>query len=165
MRRKLVIAAVFGAAALLVGCGGGGDGSGGGSTTAATIPSSGAAGNTVAVTLGENGPNDMYLNPSQASAPAGDVTFVVTNEGQKEHEFVVLKTDTQAADFPIVKFEGEPNRMDEDASGIEAMGEIASLPAGSTDKVTAKLDAGHYVLLCNLKGHYPAGMSTDFEVT
>ena len=42
----------------------------------------------------------------------------MTNEGTETHEFVVLQTKTAAADLPIVSFEGERNRIDEDAKGV-----------------------------------------------
>ena len=58
-----------------------------------------------------------------AVRPEGKVTFIITNQGAEDHEFVVLQTDTMAADFPIVGFEGEPNRFDEDAKGITNVGE------------------------------------------
>ncbi|MGZ4126505.1 MAG: sulfocyanin-like copper-binding protein [Actinomycetota bacterium] len=31
--------------------------------------------------------------------------------------------------------------------------------------LTADLSAGHYALVCNLSGHYKAGMHVDFWVT
>jgi hypothetical protein len=54
---------------------------------------------------------DMSISLSSSTAPAGNVTFTVTNEGPSTHEFVVLKTTTQAADFPIASFEGEKDRF------------------------------------------------------
>ena len=35
----------------------------------------------------------MYIHMSQTAAPAGKVSFVITNEGKEKHEFVVLQTD------------------------------------------------------------------------
>ena len=49
---------------------------------------------TVNVTLGDtNGAGPMTLDVSPATAPAGDVTFVVKNAGTIVHEAVVLKTN------------------------------------------------------------------------
>ncbi len=133
----------------------------------------GDSGQTIAVTLGESGPDDMYMQLNQGSIPGGSVTFVVTNEGQEEHEFIVIKSDTPAGDFPLAESgettEGEAEMghahdIDEEAAG-EVMGEIEDLAAGATDELTLTLEAGHYALLCNLEGHYVGGMWADLEVT
>ena len=42
---------------------------------------------TVGVTL-----NEFKVTPAVQGAPAGKVTFTVTNSGKLEHEFVVVKT-------------------------------------------------------------------------
>jgi uncharacterized cupredoxin-like copper-binding protein len=39
------------------------------------------------------------------------------------------------------------------------------LAAGDTRLAQADLEAGTYVLFCNVPGHYGAGMFTSFEVT
>ena len=36
---------------------------------------------------------------------------------------------------------------------------------GATKTITIDLKPGHYVLFCNLPGHYAAGMHQDFWVT
>lgn len=133
----------------------------------------GDSGQTIAVTVGESGPDDMYMRLNQDSVSAGSVTFLVTNEGQKEHEFIVIKSDTPAGDFPLAESggttEGEEEMghghdIDEEAAG-EVMGEIADLAAGATDELALTLEPGHYALLCNLEGHYVGGMWADFQVT
>src|SRR5439155_26099985 len=40
------------------------------------------------------------ITPTSATVPAGTITFSVTNVGTIPHEFVVLATDTPAADLP-----------------------------------------------------------------
>ena len=68
--------------------------------------------NVITVALGESDPNTMYIHMSAPVAPEGPVSFIVTNEGTETHEFVVLQTETPAADFPIVSLRGrgEPDR-------------------------------------------------------
>ena len=85
---------------------------------------------------------------------AGLVTFQATNGGQLAHELVVIKT---------------PKRADALLKGSEAdesgaVGEIGDLPPGATKTLKVKMTPGHYVLLCNLPGHYSAGQRTDFTV-
>ena len=106
----------------------------------------------------------MVIHLSAGTAPEGKVTFVVNNTDTETHEFVVLRTDTAAAGFPVSSFEGESNRIDEDTSGTN-VGETGDMEAGTYQELTINLKAGHYALVCNLPGHYAAGMHQDFWVT
>ena len=121
--------------------------------------------NTVTVTLGETDPNTMFIKMSAPSAPEGPVTFVVTNTGAEKHEFVVLQTETPAADFPIVSFEGEANRINEDAKGVVNVGETGDMEPGTSKTLTIDMKSGHYAVVCNLAGHYAMGMHQDLWVT
>ncbi len=94
------------------------------------VVASGAPPSAITVALGETSPTEMYIHLSSATAGAGKVTFTVTNEGTHTHEFVVLKTDTPAGDFPIGSFEGESDRIDEDAVG-ENVGETGDMAPGN----------------------------------
>ncbi len=120
----------------------------------------------IQVGLGETDPTHMFIDLSQAYAPEGPVTFIITNQGQEDHEFVVLQTDTPAADFPITGFEGEDNRFDEDAKGLTNVGETGdpAMAPGTSMMLTIDLSAGHYAVVCNLAGHYAMGMHQDFNV-
>ena len=120
-------------------------------------------GTTIDVTLQE-----WSVNPSEASAPAGDVTFAITNDGPDDiHEFVVLKTDLDPGDLPT----DDHGAVSEDGEGIEVVDEIEEVPVGETEELTVTLEAGNYVLLCNIydededEAHYQMGMRTAFEVT
>lgn len=106
--------------------------------------------NVVPVTL-----NEFNVVPAVQGAPAGKVTFSVTNAGKLEHEFVVLKTPRPAGS--LTSHGGE-------ASEAGNVGEIGSVKAGQQKKLTLTLKAGHYSLLCNLPKHYKAGQFIDFYV-
>jgi uncharacterized cupredoxin-like copper-binding protein len=122
-----------------------------------------ASGTAIEVTLQE-----WAVLPAQASAPAGDITFTVSNEGPDDvHEFVVMKTDLDPADLPTL----EDGSVDEAGEGIEEVaGEIEDIAVGATMDLTVTLDAGNYVLLCNIytaeedEAHYKMGMRTAFTV-
>ena len=117
----------------------------------------------VLVNLGETSPTQMYIHLSQPYAPAGKVTFLITNDSTTtKHELVGFHTKTPAGDFPITGFEGDPNRIDEDAAGEAVVDTGAALDPGASQAITADLAAGHYALMCNLTGHYKAGMHVDF---
>ena len=117
----------------------------------------------IAVTLQE-----WTVVPAQSTAPAGEITFTVTNEGPDDiHEFVVMKTDIDPADLPTL----EDGSVDEAGEGIEEVaGEIEDIAVGSTMDLTLTLDAGKYVLLCNIytaeedEAHYAMGMRIAFTV-
>jgi len=129
-----------------------------------TVVKAAAAAVPITVSLGETDPSHMFIHLSATSAPAGQVTFQVTNEGTRKHEFVVLSTSIPADQFPIVSFEGEKDRIDEEAPGVTNVGETGDMPAGSTKTLTIDLPAGHYALVCNLPGHYRMGMHQDFTI-
>lgn len=92
-------------------------------------------------------------------AMAGDVTFTIANRGTIDHEFLVVKTDIPDGEIPLVD-----NRFEEDAEGLEVVDEIPEFPKGETNTLTVNLTAGNYQLLCNIAGHYQAGMHTSFVV-
>ena len=102
--------------------------------------------------------------------PAGSVTFNATNIGPMDpHELVVVKTDIPAGELPT----REDGSFDEDAEGVEVIGEIEEFDVGLTESMTLDLEPGNYVLLCNLveeedgaiEAHYQMGMWVAFEVT
>jgi uncharacterized cupredoxin-like copper-binding protein len=123
------------------------------------VPSPGA----VAVSLGQTSATAMFIHLSADQAPSGKVTFYVTNTDSMTHEFVVLKTDTPAANFPIASFEGETDRINEDTAGTN-VGETGDMKAGESKTLAITLAPGHYAVVCNLPGHYRAGMHQDFTV-
>jgi uncharacterized cupredoxin-like copper-binding protein len=98
--------------------------------------------------------NDFKIAPSTASVSAGKVTFVATNVGKTIHELVVLRTDKSAGALLHGKRASEAGHV----------GEIGDFGAGHTRRLTLNLKPGHYSLICNLPGHYMAGMHIDFTV-
>lgn len=110
----------------------------------------------VAVTLA-----DYSVTASPASAEPGELTFDVRNSAGQVHEFVVAKTDLEADGLPT----GDDGDVEEEGSEVmSVMHEIEDLAGGDDRELTVTLEAGHYVLFCNLPGHYRQGMTTDFEV-
>lgn len=87
---------------------------------------------------------------------AGPVTFNVKNAGAVNHEFVVLKTNTPAGKLPTDKA-GK-------ASEKGNIGETGDMKPGAAKTLKLNLAAGHYALVCNLPGHYKAGMYADLTV-
>lgn len=105
---------------------------------------------------------DFSITLEEDSAAPGDVTFDVTNESEQTHEFVVLKTDIAEGELPT----DDAGDVDEAGDpGIELVDEIEDIAAGDSPSLTVNLDAGSYVLICNLPGHYGQGMHTSFTVS
>ena len=132
-----------------------------GGTTAATGAATGGA-TTVDVTVQE-----FAVIPASSSAPAGDVTFDVTNKGPDDtHEFVVFKTDLAPDALPTVA----DGSVDEEGEGLELIDEIEDIAVGDTPTLTVSLDAGNYVFICNIydkaekEAHYQEGMRVAFTV-
>ncbi len=109
----------------------------------------------VNVTLGE-----FTLIPSVTSAAAGDIEFVATNTGVIAHKLDVFKTDLAPDALPVVN-----GTVPEDGAGVGFIGAIDNVAAGGTASGTFTLVAGNYVLICNIAGHYAAGMRAAFTVT
>ena len=55
--------------------------------------------------------------------------------------------------------------MDEEGEGITAIDEIEDIGGGTEQTLTVDLDAGPYVLFCNLPTHYSQGMHAAFTVS
>ena len=122
----------------------------------------GAAGTEVDVTLQE-----FSVIPDVDSVEAGEVTFKVENVGPDDvHEFVIFKTELEPDALPTVA----DSSVDEAGEGVELIDEIEDIPVGETQSVTVDLEAGSYVLICNIydetenEAHYAEGMHTAFTV-
>jgi uncharacterized cupredoxin-like copper-binding protein len=134
----------------------------------AACSKSGSTGTTVTATLKE-----WEIKLSSADLKAGDIQINFTNNGDKEHEFLVRKTDLKADSLPLVASGADTGRVDEESSQLTEVGnpsEIAVLPPGTTGlSLRLTLKPGHYVVFCNLHVgdllHYQKGMHFDFTVT
>jgi uncharacterized cupredoxin-like copper-binding protein len=125
-------------------------------TTAGGAGTSGGTGAPVNVTEA-----DFKIQPSTTTAAPGPVTFHITNSGSQVHEFVVVKTDTAGDKLPMAT---DAPEVQEDASGLTVVDEAEDIAAGASADLNVTLEAGHYVLICNIPGHYTLGMHSDFTV-
>lgn len=98
---------------------------------------------------------EMFIRPRQVNAKAGKVTITATNTGSLVHEFIVLKTDRPADSLGQGITVSTPGLIKE----------IKAINPGKAKRMAVKLSPGHYVLLCNLPGHYAAGMHADMEAS
>jgi uncharacterized cupredoxin-like copper-binding protein len=116
--------------------------------------SSGATSNAITGNMKE-----WTIKTDATTAKAGEVTFTVTNDGTIEHEFLVVKTDIADGKIPV-----DGDRFSETSDGVKLIDEIEGMTKGATETLTVTLAAGNYQLVCNVPGHYTAGMHTAFTV-
>jgi uncharacterized cupredoxin-like copper-binding protein len=116
----------------------------------ALASTSSAASKSTKVTLSE-----FKVSPSPKRLTHGKVTFTAENTGSMEHYLIVIKTSTAASKLKVSNHR---------ASEKGRVGKVDDIAAGTSKKVTLNLKKGHYVLICNIPGHYAAGMHSDFTV-
>jgi len=84
---------------------------------------------------------EFLYAPKDVAVQTGDVTFVVSNEGEIEHNLVV------------------------GVLGGKAFAQITMIEPGETRSIQATLPAGTYKIYCSLPGHRDAGMVATLRVT
>ena len=109
------------------------------------------------VALDDDPAFEIAADPS--TGPAGSVTFNVENVGTTLHNFRLVQTDLAPEDLPYID---EDFKVDE--SQLDILESVDDFPAGETETVTAELEAGAYVIFCNVAAHYEQGMHAAFTV-
>jgi hypothetical protein len=123
---------------------------------------------------GEGGEVDVTLQEWSIETdvdtlPKGPIEITVENDGELEHELLIIQTDIAADDLPT-KDDGS---IDEGAPGVEVKREIEDISSGDRTGRTYELDPGSYVFACNIVSdvdgeeisHYANGMATGFTIT
>jgi uncharacterized cupredoxin-like copper-binding protein len=104
---------------------------------------------------------DFGIHLSEVTLAAGNYVFVDMNHGPSPHELIIWKTTDSADQLPL----RANRRVNEDsATLVSTLDSGSSLSPGETRWLTTTLDPGHYVIACNLPGHYVAGMHADITV-
>lgn len=83
---------------------------------------------------------EFSFEPSEVTAPSGEVVFSVHNDGEIEHTFVLE--------------DGARRRL----------AEISSIPVGKTRDRRVDLAPGSYTIFCAIPGHREAGMVARLRV-
>ncbi len=118
-------------------------------TTTAGTTSTTEAETTTTVAAGPQNVNVLlteWLIELSAPLAAGTITFDIMNNGEFNHEFIVLRA-TSYEELPKTS----NGAVDEGALDPDAVVDrIFALEAGQANSLTVDLDAGDYVLLCNI---------------
>jgi uncharacterized cupredoxin-like copper-binding protein len=135
MRRALLVVSI---AVASVACGSSGSGSG-----------------DVDVTL-----SDMQIEMSSTDLDAGQVSFAIENDGPSVHEAEVFSVPNavDATQLPI-------DTGVADTSSLALVDEVEEIAPSTSVDLSASLDPGDYVMICNISGHYVDGMYATFTVS
>ena len=103
----------------------------------------------------------MSIRTNAVSVKAGKVTFDVTNLSRSMvHEMIVVPVDNANATLPYDESTGQiPEKQ------VKMLGETDEMEPNAEKMVTFDLKPGTYLLICNVPGHYAAGMWTPLTVT
>ncbi len=98
-----------------------------------------------------------------AHVRAGLVKFVLTGVGPTMHEFNVVRTDEAQSALPLAS----DGTVDDQVAhrGFDHLAEREGVDIGDHASLTVQLAPGHYVLYCNMYGHYEAGMHAELVVS
>ena len=92
-------------------------------------------------------PGQFAVEPDPISVDAaGQVEFVAKNQGGDVHELVIVKGDDPTA-LPTDEYGGV---IEGDLPEGDFIGEIALVDAGTEESASFDLDAGSYILFCNI---------------
>ncbi len=110
---------------------------------------------------GRMGQGMMSISIDSSTVKAGAVTFDVTNWSRTlVHEMLVVAVDDANARLP---YDADDQRVVEEK--IDSLGETEEMQPQQSKAITLDLKPGTYLLVCNLPGHYAAGMWTVLTVT
>ena len=96
------------------------------------------------------------------SMVAGQANFAITNIGTIQHELLVFKTDLPPSAVPV----DPKGNIIEDGPGITVVSRGAKIDPGKNQTRVADLtQPGKYLFVCNIPGHFKAGMFRVVTVT
>jgi uncharacterized cupredoxin-like copper-binding protein len=104
---------------------------------------------------------DFKLNLTVTTAQSGDVIFHLHNDGPSTHEINVDRTDLAPEQLPL---RADGLSVDENSPLLTRIGSIEIVEAGDAANLKVNLKPGHYVLYCNLEGHYLGKMHATLDV-
>lgn len=116
-------------------------------TPARAVPSVGS--HVVEITMSEF----RFQMPS--TIPVGHDTFRIHNAGHVAHELLVFHSTIPVKDWPKSK-DGD---VEEDAAGMDKISDGDNVNPGATQTRSVDIPSpGTYEVVCNLPGHFAAGM-------
>jgi uncharacterized cupredoxin-like copper-binding protein len=112
--------------------------------------------------------DEWAVKPERTRARPGTVTFVVRNDGEFTHGFVVIRTDIEKDELPRQKND-EGTEVGVDESDLDVVGRIDTIAPGETKQIVIEVEEGQYLMLDNTfangESYYLNGMYNEFDVT
>jgi uncharacterized cupredoxin-like copper-binding protein len=105
--------------------------------------------------------DDFRVRQDAAVVTAGTVSFRIRNQGPTTHEFILVRTDRAPDKLPLQR---DGLTVNEEAPGIDLLDEAEGLDIDDRQTLDLRLAPGHYVMYCNLEGHYLGGMYAALTV-
>jgi uncharacterized cupredoxin-like copper-binding protein len=105
---------------------------------------------------------DFKVRGDAAVVPAGDVSFRIRNQGPTTHEVIFVRTDLAPDKLPL---QDDGLTVDEEGRGVKFLDEVEGLDIDDRQNLDLRMAPGHYVLYCNLEGHYLGGMYAALTVS
>jgi uncharacterized cupredoxin-like copper-binding protein len=105
--------------------------------------------------------DDFHVRRDVAVVPAGTVSFRILNHGPTTHQLHVIRTDRAPGKLPLQR---DGLTVNEDAPGLDHLGEVQGLDIDDRRTLVLRLAPGHFVMYCNLEGHYLGGMYAALTV-
>jgi uncharacterized cupredoxin-like copper-binding protein len=99
--------------------------------------------------------SEFKFKPKQLSTKAGKWRVTAKNTGKLPHEFILIRTKRAAKSLPV---------KGSKAVVKGAVGDIPEQKPGKRASHTFKVKRGRYVFICNVAGHYKAGMYGTLKV-
>lgn len=104
---------------------------------------------------------DFAIEPEHDVIPPGLTAFNAFNQGPTVHELILVRTELGAGDLPL---QADGLTAVEEAPNVEFILADEGIDLDERGGFEAQLTPGHYVLYCNLEGHYLGEMYADLEV-
>jgi hypothetical protein len=104
---------------------------------------------------------DFAIDPVSSVVAPGLTEFRAYNQGPTVHELILVRTDLAADELPL---QADGLTAVEEAAGVEFIVADEGIDLGERGGFQAELSPGHYVLYCNLEGHYLGHMYAELEV-
>jgi uncharacterized cupredoxin-like copper-binding protein len=92
---------------------------------------------------------------------AGTVKFTITNVGTIAHELLVFKSDLSPSAYPT----DPAGDIIEEGGGVNLVSDGENVDPAGTQTRSVDLAPGTYLFVCNIPGHFKAGMFTVVTVT
>ena len=100
---------------------------------------------------------EYTITVTPSTIKAGAIKFGVRNVGTMEHQFDLIKTDLAPDKLPIDTGAGKAKE-----DGL--VRQIKSIQPNKVGTTTVTLEAGHYLIICNISGHYQLQMRAELKV-